>query len=80
MCSFSSERVHVTCLLISAVTSTNIKCLWRFLGEQIKHLFSVGDSVGNSQIFVPAAQLCTDVIQSNSLVTIALKSKTKTSL
>lgn len=41
---------------------TDIKGLWSFLGEQVEDLLSVGDSVGNSKIFVPAAQLCTDII------------------
>lgn len=51
---------------------TNVKGFWSFLGEQIEDLLSVGDSVGNSEVFVPAAQLRTDVIKCNSLVSITL--------
>lgn len=56
---------------------TNIKCLWSLLGEQVEDLLSVGDSVGNSQVFVSAAQLCTDIIQSNSLVAVTLQRQNK---
>lgn len=52
---------------------TNIKGLWSFLGDHVEDLFRVRDPVGNSQIFVPAAQLCTDVIQCDSFVTVALR-------
>lgn len=52
---------------------TNIKGLWSFLGNHVEDLFGVWDPVGNSQVFVPAAQFCTDVVQSNSLVTVALR-------
>lgn len=60
-----------TCIFAESIT--NIKGLWSFLGEQIKDLLSVGDSVGNSEIFVPAAQLCTNIIQSNSFVAVTLQ-------
>lgn len=60
-------------MYFSAVCITNIKGLWSLLGEQVEDFLSVGDSVGNSQVFVPAAQLCTDIIQSNSLVAITLQ-------
>lgn len=56
---------------------TNIKGLWSLLGEQVEHLLSVRDSVGNSQVFVSAAQLCTNIIQSNSLVAITLQEQNK---
>lgn len=56
-----------------AASITNIKGLWSFLSEQVEDLLSVGDSVGNSKIFVPAAQLCTDVIQSNTFVAVSLQ-------
>ncbi len=61
----------------SAVCITNIKGLRSFLGEQVEDLLSVRDSVGNSEVFVPAAQLCTDIIQSNSLVPITLQEQNK---
>jgi len=56
---------------------TNIKGLWSLLGEHVEDLFGVGDSVDDSEVFVPAAQLSTDVIQSNSLVSITLKGRNK---
>lgn len=57
------------------VCITNIKGLWGVLGEQVEDLLGIGDPVGDSQIFVPAAQLCTDIIQSNALVAITLQGK-----
>lgn len=51
---------------------TNIKGFGSFLGEQIEDLLGVGDSVGNSEVFVPAAQLSADVIKCNPFVSIAL--------
>lgn len=51
---------------------TDIKGLWGFLGNHVEDLFGVRDPVGNSQVFIPAAQFCTDVVQCNSLVTVAL--------
>lgn len=56
---------------------TDIKGLWSFLGEQVEDLLSIGDSVYNSQVFVSAAQLCTDVIQSDPLVSVALRGQTR---
>lgn len=64
-------------MYFSAVYLTNIKGLWSLLGEQVEDLLSVGDSVGNSQVFVPAAQLCTDIIQSNPLVAVTLHGQNK---
>lgn len=61
------------------VCITNIKGLWSLLSEQVEDFFSVGDSVGNSQVFVSAAQLCTNVIQSNSLVAVTLPGQNKNS-
>lgn len=71
---FDLRNEHV---YFSAVCITNIKSLWSLLGEQVEDLLSVGDSVDNSQIFVPAAQLCTDIIQSNPLVAITLQGRNK---
>lgn len=63
---------------IGAVSITDIKGLWSFLSEQVEDLLSIGDSVGNSEIFVSAAQLCTDVIQSNTFVAVTLQEEEKT--
>lgn len=65
-------------MYLGAACITNIKGLWSLLGEQVEDLFSVGDSVGDSQVFVPAAELCTDIIQSNSLVAVTLQRQTRT--
>lgn len=51
---------------------TNIKGLRSLLGEQVEDLLSVGDSVGDPQVFVSAAQLCSDIIQSDPLVAVTL--------
>ncbi len=64
-------------MYFSTVCITNIKGLWSLLGEQVEDLFSVGDSVGNSQVFVPAAQLCTDIIESDPLVAVTLQGQNK---
>lgn len=56
---------------------TYVEGLWSLLSEQVEHLLGVGESVGNSQVFVPAAQLCTDIIKSDSLVSVTLQSKRK---
>lgn len=53
--------------------NTNIKGLRSLFGEQVEDLLSVGSSVGNSQVFVSTAQLCSNIIQSNSFVSITLK-------
>lgn len=65
-------------LACAEMSITNIKRLWSFLGDHVEDLLSVGDSVGNSKIFVSATQLCTDVIQSNSFVTVTLKKQQQT--
>lgn len=56
---------------------TNIKGLRSLLGQHVEDLLSVRHSVKNSEVFVPAAQLCTDVIQSNSLVAVTLQKTNK---
>lgn len=71
---FNSRDKYV---YFGAVCITNIKGLWSLLGEQVEDLLSVGDSVDNSQVFVPAAQLCTDIIQSDPLVAVTLQGQNK---
>lgn len=60
----------ISCII--CLCFTNVEGLWSLFGEHIKDLLGVWDSVGNSQIFVPAAQLRTDIIQSYPLVAITL--------
>lgn len=64
-------------MCFSVACLTDIKGLWSLLGEQVEHFLSIGDSVGNSKVFVSAAQLGTNIIQSNSLVAITLQEQNK---
>lgn len=58
--------------LFEAVSVTDIKGLRGFLCEQVEDLLRVWNSVGNSKVFVPAAQLSTDVVQRDSFVAVTL--------
>lgn len=62
--------------LFEAVSVTDIKGLRGFLCEQVEDLLRVWNSVGNSKVFVPAAQLSTDVVQRDSFVAVTLWKKT----
>ena len=64
-------------MFFGAVCITNVEGLWGLLGEQVEDLLSVWDSVDDSQVFVPAAQLCTDVIQGDPLVAVTLQGRNK---
>lgn len=61
--------------LFEAVSVTDIKGLRGFLCEQVEDLLRVWNSVGNSKVFVPAAQLSTDVVQRDSFVAVTLWKK-----
>lgn len=54
------------------IVPTDIEGFRGLLSEQVKDLLCVGGSVWGSQVFIPTAEFSTDVIQCDSLITVAL--------
>lgn len=75
-CFFCSLRRHIQLSAAAQVfVITYVEGLGCLFGEQVEDLLGVRTSVGGPEILVSAAQLGTDIIQSDALVSITLENR-----